>query len=82
MVMQSDSSIDAFSAAAGIAPAELSLLIRTALLTGYFIWSAWCVLEVMKYYKAHVNESISRLLKDYISIFFLVSVMITLVFVH
>ena len=80
LAMKSNGPLEAFAAAAGILPTDLSILIRTALLAGFFIWSAWCVLEVMKYYKSHPTESIASLLKDYARIFFLVSVVIALVF--
>lgn len=78
---KSNDFLEAFTAAAGISPLELSLLIRTALLACFFIWSAWCVLEIMKYYKSHPSESIGNLLMDYTKIFFLVTVVISLVFI-
>lgn len=81
LIAKSSGPLEAFAAAAGISASELSLLIRMAILAGFFIWSAWCLLEVMRFYKSHPTESISGLLKDYARIFFLVSVVIALVFV-
>ncbi len=79
--MKGNSPLDAFASAAGVTPTILSVAIRTALLVGFFIWSAWCVLEVMKFYKTQPSESLGNLLKDYAKIFFLVSVVIALVFI-
>lgn len=76
-----DGPLETFATAAGILPTSLSLLIRTALLAGFFIWSAWCMIEMLQFYKTHPTQSIANLFKDYIRISFLVSVIITLVFV-
>jgi Na+-driven multidrug efflux pump len=73
--------LEAFATAAGISAYQLSLLLRTTLLAGFFIWAAWCVLQILKYYKQHPNESIATLIQEYTRIFFLISVMIALVFI-
>lgn len=76
---QHNGPMDAFAAGAGILPADLSLLIRTLLLAVFFIWSAWCVIELMKGAKTR-HEHVANLLKNYAQVFFLVSVVIALVF--
>ena len=79
--MQIDGALKAFSLTAGISASGLSLLIRTAFLAGFFIWSAWCVLELMKHYKSHLHSSVGNLLKDYVQLFILISIVISLVFI-
>lgn len=70
-----------FAEAAGIAPEYLSLIIRTVLLSSFFIWSAWCVMAIMSYYKHHRQDNLSHLFNDYIQLFFLISIMVALVFI-
>jgi hypothetical protein len=79
--MLSDSALQAFSVAAGISADHLSLSIRTSLLSGFFIWTAWCALELMKYHKSHHSDHIASLLGKYVQLFFLVSIVVTLVFI-
>jgi hypothetical protein len=79
--MEIDSALKAFSFSAGISASDLSLLIRTIFLTSFLIWSAWCVLELMRHYKAHSHSSIANLIKDYVKLFILISIVISLVFI-
>jgi hypothetical protein len=79
--MQIDSALKAFSFSSGITASDLSLLIRTVLLASFIMWSAWCVLALMRYYKAHSHSSIANLLKDYVQLFILISIVISLVFI-
>ena len=79
--MITDSALAAFKAAAGISTVSLSVFIRTSLLMGFLLWAAWCVLELMKYYQSQRSENISSLLLDYVKIFFLVSIVVSLVFI-
>ncbi len=79
--MLNDTSLQAFYASSGISANALSLFIRTALLVGFLMWAAWCVLELLKYHKQHRNENISTLLSNYVQVFFLISIMIALVFI-
>jgi len=74
--MLTDIAQKAFSSAAGLSSTDLSLFIRTVLLAGFIIWAAWCVLELMKYYKTQPSSNIANLLKDYVQLFVLVSVVI------
>lgn len=74
-------SLDAFSTAAGISGLDLSLFIRISILSSFLIWAAWCVLQVLKYYKSHPHVAIANLLGEYARIFFLVSLIVALVFV-
>lgn len=70
-----------FADSAGITAASLSLGIRTILLAGFFIWSAWCVLQLMKFHKEHSHQNMTNLLIHYIQLFFLVTLMVGLVFI-
>lgn len=79
--MSVNNPLEAFSIAAGVTAHDFSLLIRIAILAGFLLWSTWCVLDVLKYYKSHPHESIASLFGSYIRIFFLVSVVIALVFI-
>jgi hypothetical protein len=79
--MQIDDALKAFSSTSGISAFDLSLLIRTFFLAVFFIWSAWCVLELMQYYKKHSRAAIGDLLKNYVKIFILISIVISLVFI-
>lgn len=79
--MNIDSALKAFSSSSGVSAPDLSLLIRTTLLAGFLIWAAWCVLELMKHYKSHDNTSVTALLKDYVQLFILISIVISLVFI-
>jgi len=72
---------EAFENSAGISTSDLSLGIRTILLAGFFIWSAWCVLQLMKFHKEHSTQNIKQLLFNYVQLFFLVTIVIGLVFV-
>ena len=79
--MLENNATQAFLAAASISALGLSLSIRTMILVGFFIWSTWCALELMKFHKEHYKENISRLLTQYIKLFFLISIIVTLVFI-
>jgi len=79
--MLSDSTLQAFSDAAGLSASHLSLSIRTCLLGSFLIWASWCALELMKNHKNHPSTTIVSLLGKYVQLFFLVSVVITLVFI-
>ncbi len=79
--MLSDSALQAFSHAAGLSAMSLSLCLRTAFLSGFFIWAAWCVLELMKHYKNHPHASLGDLFNHYIQLFFLISIVVALVFI-
>lgn len=81
LISKTNGYAEAFTSAAGLSPSDLSLFIRMILLAGFFIWSAWCVLEIMKFYKTHPSESIASLLKDYTRIFLLLSILISLTFI-
>jgi hypothetical protein len=78
--MPSDGTLSAFSTAAGISAENLSLFIRTGLLVGFFMWAAWCALELMKYHKVHHSDNIATLLNKYVQLFFLISIVVALVF--
>ncbi len=79
--MQIDSALKAFADNASISPSVLSLLIRIGLLGAFFIWAAWCVLELLKFHKNHAHASVANLLKDYVQVFILISIVISLVFI-
>jgi hypothetical protein len=79
--MSTDNALQAFSNAAGISANDLSLFIRITLLTGMFIWSTWCAIELMKFHKKHRGDNVADLLIDYVQLFFLVSIAIALVFI-
>ncbi|MCD6040308.1 MAG: hypothetical protein K0S27_1708 [Gammaproteobacteria bacterium] len=79
--MLNDSTLQAFSDAAGISASGLSLSIRTCLLSSFLMWASWCALELMKYHKSHHDAHIVNLLSKYIQLFFLISVIIALVFI-
>jgi hypothetical protein len=80
--MLNDNAIQAFSNAAGVPSETLSLFIRTSLMGGFFIWAAWCALELFKHYKNQQNDNISHLIGQYVQLFFLISVVTALVFIH
>jgi hypothetical protein len=79
--MQIDSALKAFADNASISPSVLSLLIRIGLLGAFFIWATWCVLELLKFYRNHPHASVANLLKDYVQVFILISIVISLVFI-
>lgn len=79
--MPLNNTLQAFSSAAGISAVDLSLAIRTFLLSGFLIWSAWCALELMRFHKEHYKENISRLFNQYTQLFFLISIVVALVFI-
>ena len=79
--MLSDSALQAFSAAAGISAGHLSLSIRTCITSGFFIWAAWCALELMKFHKSTHGDNVASLISKYVQLFFLVSVVVALVFI-
>lgn len=79
--MEINGALKAFSKTAAISASELSLLIRMVLLAGFLLWSAWCVLELLKYYKHQPLFSVASLLKDYTKVFFLIAVVSSLVFI-
>ena len=79
--MSNDDALKAFEQAAGITAFDLSLFIRTSLLAGFFLWAAWTALELMKYHKKANSENISVLLRNYIQLFILVTLVIALVFI-
>lgn len=81
LTIKNNGLLEAFAAAAGVSAGDLSLLIRIFFLASFFIWSAWCLLEVMRFYKSHPTESIGNLLKDYARVFVLVAIVISLVFI-
>jgi hypothetical protein len=70
-----------FADSAGISAVSLSIGIRTILLASFFIWAAWCVLQLMKFHKEHSRQNIKDLLLNYVQLFFLVTIMIGLVFI-
>lgn len=80
--MLNNSPLQAFTQAAGISAESLSIFVRTSLLALFFMWAAWCSLELLKYHKVHRTENIANLLMKYIQVFFLVSVVIALVFIR
>ncbi len=79
--MLNDGALQAFSNAAGISADTLSIFIRTSLIGGFFLWSAWCALELFKHYKSQQDSNIAHLISKYVQLFFLVSVVIALVFI-
>lgn len=79
--MLSNEPLEAFAVASGITAGQLNISIRTGILLFFFLWAAWCVLRLMKHHKNHSSGSITDLLKDYVHVFFLISVVITLVFI-
>ncbi len=79
--MLSDNALRAFSQASSISAIDLNLFIRTALLAGFFMWAAWCAIELMKYHKSHHNENVANLFRRYVQLFFLVSLVVSLVFI-
>lgn len=79
--MLNDTVLQAFSDAAGISASHLSMFIRTCLLGGFLIWASWCALELMKYYKNHHSGNVVSLFSKYVQLFFLVSIIATLVFI-
>jgi hypothetical protein len=79
--MQIDSALQAFSFGSGISASDFNMLIRTIVLAAFLMWGAWCVLALLKYYKAHSHSAIANLLKDYVQLFILVSIVISLVFI-
>jgi hypothetical protein len=79
--MAIDAALKAFSDSASISAPELSLFIRIGFLGAFFIWSAWCVLALLKFYRSHPHASVADLLKDYIHVFILISIVISLVFI-
>lgn len=80
-MMSGGEALNAFNDAAGISGLDLSLLIRIFILSGFFIWAAWTVIELFKFHKTKTNENISSLLSNFIQLFFLVTVVIALVFI-
>jgi len=79
--MSNDNALEAFSQAAGISNVDLSLFIRTGLLVGFIMWSAWTALELLKFHKRNSQDNVSRLLSNYIQLFFLITMVIALVFI-
>jgi hypothetical protein len=79
--MQIDNALKAFSFSSGILASDLSLLIRTILLAAFLMWASWCVLALLKYYKTHAHSAIANLLKDYVQLFILISIVISLIFI-
>jgi hypothetical protein len=79
--MQIDSALRAFSDSASISAGTLSNLIRITMLGLFFIWAAWCVLQLMQFYKQHLHASITSLLKDYVHVAILVTIVISLTFI-
>jgi len=74
--------LDAFESGAGISAGEFSLLIRIGLLSVFLLWAAWCVLKLLKFYREHQAVSPFELMTEYVRVFFLVAIVVTLVFVR
>ena len=74
--------LQAFEASSSINASHLSLGIRTLLLMGFLVWASSCVLSLFYYYRTQKTDRISDLLSQYIQLFFLISVIVTLVFIY
>jgi integrating conjugative element protein (TIGR03758 family) len=72
--------IDAFHAASGSMPENISLFVRTVLCVLFFIWAAWVIHGQFKLFQAG-ELSIHDMPMTFVRALFLCSIMVILVFV-
>jgi len=70
----------AFTTAAGLSPAKISLLIRTVLLALTFVWAAWCVYGEIYHFR-HSDLDIDCMTHKILRILLVVTLMMVLVFI-
>lgn len=68
----------ALQAAAGVAPAKLSLVIRSILLALIFIWAVWFLYGEIHHFRHHAIDVLDALRK-YFRVLFIVAIAIILV---
>lgn len=70
----------AFQAAAGVAPGDLSLAIRTILLVLGCVWAGWIVLGLISHIRHH-EADIEVVMSKSLRIAFILSLLVVLVYI-
>lgn len=80
MIMDS-SMISAFESAAGISASHLSLVIRTLVLVGVYLWAIWIIYSTIRAYQHNMMDDIFMEFKKFGRVLVIVTLATVLVFI-
>lgn len=78
--MTTNSALEALQTAAGVSPGDVSLTIRTILLTLIFVWAAACVYSKIHHFRHHDVDMFDAH-RQLLRILFIVAIAVALVFI-